>query len=119
MSTGRLLLLISILVVAGETALMNLNTFESVLAVESNCDAKTQSVFGCHLGSDNNEGSVAVAVAVASKTVATEKEIPTTGIDATESTTDSSITISENNNDNTNSNIEPQIPSTISAIPFP
>jgi hypothetical protein len=96
---------------------MNLNTFESVLAVKSNCDAKTQSVFGCHLGSDNNEGSVAVAVA--SKTIATEKEIPTTGIDTTESTSDSSVTISENNNYNTNSNIEPQIPSTISAIPFP
>ena len=117
MSTGRLLLLISILVLAGGTALVNLNTFESVLAVGSNCDAKAQPVLGCHLVSDNNEGSVAVAVA--SKTVAIEEESPNTGIDATESISDSSVTISENNKDNINSNIEPQIPSTISAIPFP
>jgi hypothetical protein len=116
MSTGRLLLLISILVLTGGTALMNLNTFESVLAVELNCDAKTQSVLGCHLGSDNNEGAFAVASA---KTVGGEKASSNIGIDATESTFGSSATISENNKDNTNSNIESQIPSTISAIPFP
>lgn len=119
MSTVRLLLLISILALTGGTPLMNLNTFDSVLAVESNCDARIQSVFGCTLGS-NNEGSFAVASA---KTVVVgEKESHNIGIDATESTFGSSITISENNKnnkDNTNSNIESQIPSTISAIPFP
>jgi len=118
MSTVRLLLLISILALTGGTPLMNLNTFDSVLAVESNCDARIQSVFGCTLGS-NNEGSFAVTSA---KTVVGEKESHNIGIDATESTSGSSITISENNKnnkDNTNSNIESQIPSTISVIPFP
>ena len=94
---------------------MNLNMFDSVLAVESNCDARIQSVFGCTLGS-NNEESFAVTSA---KTVVGEKESHNIGIDATESISDSSVTISENNKDNINSNIEPQIPSTISAIPFP
>lgn len=94
---------------------MNLNTFDSVLAVESNCDAKIQSVFGCPLGSDN-EGSFAIASA---KTVGGEKESHNIGIDATDSTSGISVLISENNEDNAIPNIESQIPSTISAIPFP
>lgn len=95
---------------------MNLNTFESVLAVESNCDAKIQSVFGCHLGSDN-EGSFAIASA---KTAGGgEKESHNIGIDSTDSISGIGVIISENNEDNANPNIESQIPSTISAIPFP
>ena len=116
MSTIRLFLLISILVLTGGMTLMNLNSFDSVLAVESNCEAKIQSVFGCSLGSDN-EGSFAIASA---KTVWGEKESHSIGIDATDSTPDIGvIIISENNEDNANPNIESQIPSTINAIPFP
>jgi hypothetical protein len=115
MYTVRLFLVISILVLAGGMTLMNLNTFESVLAVESNCDAKIQSVFGCHLGSDN-KGSFAIASA---KTAGGEKESHNIGIDSTDSISGIGVIISENNEDNANPNIESQIPSTISAIPFP
>lgn len=115
MSTVRLFLLVSILVLFGGMTLVNLNSFDSVLAVESNCEAKIQSVFGCHLGSDN-EGSFAIASA---KTVLGEKESHNTDIDATDSTSDIDVIISENNKDNANPNIESQIPSIISAIPFP
>jgi len=113
MSTVRLFLLISILVLTGGMTLMNLNTFDSVLAVESNCNAKIQTVFGCPLGSDS-EGSFAIASA---KTVGGEKE--SHNIDAIDTTSGISALISENNEDNANLNIESQIPSTISAIPFP
>ena len=115
MSTIKLFSLISILVVIGVMTLMNLDTFDSVLAVESNCDAKIQSVFGCPLAS-SNEGSFAIASA---KTVGKEKEGQSIGIDATDSTSDINVIISENNEDNANPNIESQIPSTINAIPFP
>jgi len=115
MSTVRLFLLISILVLTGGMALMNLNTFDSVLAVESNCDAKIQSVFGCPSGSDS-EGSFAIASA---KIVGEEKESHNFGIDAIDSTSGISVIISENDEDNANLNIESQIPSTINAIPFP
>jgi hypothetical protein len=114
MSTVRFFLLISILVLTGGMTLMNLNTFNSVLAMESNCDAKIQSVFGCPLGSDN-EGSFAIASA---KTVGGEKS-HNIGIDSTDSTLGINVIISENNKDNADPNIESQIPSTINAIPFP
>lgn len=94
---------------------MNLNTIDSALAVESNCDAKIQSVFGCRLGSDNEE-SFAIASA---KTVGNEQESHNIDIDAIDSTSGINVIISENNEDNANPNIELQIPSTISAIPFP
>jgi hypothetical protein len=116
MYTVRLFLLISILVLAGGMTLTNSNTFDSVLAVESNCEAKIQSVFGCHLGSDN-EGSFVIASA---KTAGGgEKESHNIDIDSTDRISGSSVIVSEDNEDNANPNIESQIPSTISAIPFP
>ncbi len=95
--------------------LMNLNTINSALAMESKCDAKMQFVFGCQSGSDN-EGSFAIASA---KTVEGEKETHNLDIDAIDRTSDLSIIISKNNKGNVNPDIESQIPSTISAIPFP
>jgi len=115
MSTTRLFLLISILVLTGGMTLINLNTFNIVFAVESNCDAKIQSVFGCHLGSAN-EGSFAIASA---KTIGGEQKSHNVGIDVTEATAGPKVITSENNENNANPNIEFQIPSTISAIPFP
>ncbi len=115
MYTVRLFLLISILVLTGGMTLINLNTFNIVFAVESNCDAKIQSVFGCPLGSVN-EGSFAIASA---KTIGGEQKSHNVGIDVTEATAGPNVIISENNENNANSNIEFQIPSTISAIPFP
>jgi hypothetical protein len=115
MSTIRLFLLISILVLTGGMTLINLNTFNIVFAVESNCDAKIQSVFGCHLGSAN-EGSFAIASA---KTIGGEQKSHNVGIDVTEATAGPNVITSENNENNANPNIEFQIPSTISAIPFP
>lgn len=115
MSTFRLFLLISILVLTGVMTLMNLNTINSVLAMKSNCDAKTQSVFRCPLVSDN-QGSIAIASA---KTVEGEKESHSIDIDAIDSTSHISIIISKNDEGNVNPNIESQIPSTLSAIPFP
>jgi len=111
----RLFLLISILVLTGMMILMNLNSIDSVLAMKSNCDAKIQSVLVCPLGSDN-QGSIAIASA---RTVAGEKESHSIDIDAIDSASDISIIISKNNEGNVNPNIESQIPSTISAIPFP
>jgi hypothetical protein len=115
MFTVKLYLLISILVFIGGMTSMNLNTFNSALATESNCDTRIQSVLGCPLGSDN-EGSFAIATA---KTVKGEKENHNIVIDTIDSAPDVSVTISESNGGNTNPNIESQIPSTISAIPFP
>jgi hypothetical protein len=115
MSTARLFLLISILVLIGGMTLMNLNTFNIVFAVESNCDAKIQSILGCPLGSAN-EGSFAIASA---KTIGEGQKSYNVGIDATDNTFGTSVIISENKEDNANPNIESQIPSTISAIPFP
>jgi hypothetical protein len=115
MSTARLFLLISILVLTGGMTLMNLNTFNIVFAFESNCDAKIQSVFGCPLGSAK-EGSFVIASA---KTIGGEQKSHNVGIDATEATSGTNVIISENNENNANPNIEFQIPSTISAIPFP
>ena len=114
-TTFRLFLLISILVLTGVMTLINLNTINSVLAMKSNCDAKIQSVLVCPLGSDN-QGSIAIASA---RTVAGEKESHSIDIDAIDSASDISIIISKNNEGNVNPNIESQIPSTISAIPFP
>ncbi|HZD36513.1 MAG TPA: hypothetical protein VE130_15015 [Nitrososphaeraceae archaeon] len=95
---------------------MNLNTSNNALATELNCDSRIQSVFGCPLGSDN-EGSFAIATA---KTVSGEKEKNhNIVIDAIDSASEVSATVSESNGGNTNTNIESQIPSTISAIPFP
>ena len=115
MSTTRLFLLISILVLTGGMTLINLNTFNIVFAVESRCDAKIQSVFGCPLGSAN-EGSFAIASA---KTIGGEQKSHNVGIDVTEATAGTNVIISENNENNANPNIEFQIPSIISAIPFP
>jgi hypothetical protein len=116
MSTVRLFLLITILVLTGGMTLMNLYTFDRALAVESNCDPKIRSLLGCPLGSDNEE-SFAIASA---KTVAGQKENPDIGIDITDSTSGVSVVIGENNaDDDTNPNIESLIPSTINAIPFP
>jgi hypothetical protein len=114
-STFRLFLLISILVLTGVTILINLNSNDSVLAMKSNCDPKIQSVLVCSLGSDN-QGSIAIASA---KIVAGEKESHSIDIDAIDSASDINIIISKNNEGNVNPNIESQIPSTISAIPFP
>ena len=108
-------MLISVLVLTGGMTLINLNTFNIVFAVESNCDAKIQSVFGCHLGSAN-EGSFAIASA---KTIGGEQKSHNVDIDVTEATAGPNIFTSENNENNANPNIEFQIPSTISAIPFP
>jgi hypothetical protein len=115
MSTIRLFLLISILVLTGGMTLINLNTINIVFAVESNCDAKIQSVFGCPLGS-TNEGSFAIASA---KTIGGEQKSHNPGIDAIEATSGTNVIISKHNENNANPNIEFQIPSTISAIPFP
>ena len=114
MSTIRLFLLISILVLTGGMTLI-MNTFNIVFAVESKCDAKIQSVFGCPLGSVN-EGSFAIPSA---KTIGGEQKSHNVGIDVTEATAGTNVIISENNENNANPNIEFQIPSTISAIPFP
>ena len=114
MSTIRLFLLISILVLTGGMTLINLNTFNIVFAVESKCDAKIQPVFECPLGSAN-EGSFAIASA---KTIGGEQKSHNVGIDVTEATAGTNVII-ENNENNANPNIESQIPSTISAIPFP
>ena len=95
--------------------LMNLNTINSVLAMKSDCGAKIQSVLVCPLGSDN-QGSIAIASA---RTVAGEKESHSNDIDAIDRPSDISIIISKNDDGNMNPNIESQIPSTISAIPFP
>ncbi|MGH9976525.1 MAG: hypothetical protein ACRD8Z_11925 [Nitrososphaeraceae archaeon] len=95
--------------------LMNLNTINSVFAMKSNCDAKIQPMFGCPLGSDN-QGTFAIASA---KTVEGEKESHSIDIGAIDSTSDISIIISKNNEGDVKPNIESQIPSTISAIPFP
>ena len=115
MSTVRLFLLISILVLTGGMSLTNLNTFDSVLAMKSNCDAKIQSIFGCHFGSDNEE-SYAIASA---KTIRGEQESHDISIDMTDSTSGISVIIAEDKEYNMKPNIESQIPSTINAIPFP
>jgi hypothetical protein len=114
MSAIRLFSLVSILALTGGMTLMNSNTFDSVLAVETKCDAKNQTVFGCPLGSDN-EGPFATASA---KTVIGEMEDHNIGIDAIDRTSGISVIISENKG-SANPNIESQIPSIISAIPFP
>jgi hypothetical protein len=115
MSTVRLFLLISVLVLTGGMSLTNLNTFDSVLAMKSNCDAKIQSMFGCPLGSDNEESFVIASA----KTVRGEKESHDINIDATDSTSGISVIIADNKEYNMKPNIESQIPSTINAIPFP
>lgn len=115
MATVRLFLLISILVLTGGMSLTNLNTFNSVLAMKSNCDAKIQSIFGCPLGSDNEE-SFAIASA---KTVRGEQKSHDISIDMTDSTSGISVIIAEDKEYNMKPNIESQIPSTINAIPFP
>jgi hypothetical protein len=115
MLTLKLFLLISILVFVGGMTASNLNTSNSALATELNCDSRIQSVLGCPLGSDN-EGSFAIATA---KTVSGEKENHNIVIDTIDSAPEVSAPVSESNGDNTNTNIESQIPSTISAIPFP
>lgn len=115
MSTVGLFLLMSILVLTGGMSLTNLDTYDSVLAVESSCDAKIQSMFGCPLGSDNG-ASFAIASA---KAIGGEKESHDISIDATDRTSGISVIIAENNEDNAKPNIESQIPSTINAIPFP
>jgi hypothetical protein len=114
-TTFSLFLLISILVLTGVMTLMNLNTINSVLAMKSDCGAKIQSVLVCPLGSDN-QGSIAIASA---RTVAGEKESHSNDIDAIDRPSDIIIIISKNDDGNMNPNIESQIPSTISAIPFP
>lgn len=115
MLTLKLYLLISILVLIGGMTALNLKTSNYALATELNCDSRIQSVLGCPLGSDNG-GSFAIATA---KTVSGEKENHNIVIDTIDSAPDVSATISESNGGNTNANIESQIPSTISAIPFP
>jgi hypothetical protein len=112
MFTVRLLLLISILIFVGGATSTNLNTFDTVLATELNCDTRIQSGLGCPLGS-NNEYSFVTATA---KTVQGENENHDIVIDTSDNANDISVTISEGN---TNPNIESRIPSTINAIPFP
>lgn len=121
MSTAGLFSLISILILTGGMSLTSLYTFERALAVESNCDLKIQSLFGCPLVSAK-ERFFALDSA---KTVEGEKENVDIGIDATDSASGSSQTIAATNDDqnygdeNMNANIESKVPSIIDAIPFP
>jgi hypothetical protein len=115
MSTVGLFLLLSIFILTGEKLLTNLYTFERALAVESNCDPKILSLLGYSSGSDN-ERSFAIASA---KTVEGGKKNLEIDIDDTDSTSGISQVMAGNNGDDMNTNIESQIPPTISAIPFP
>jgi hypothetical protein len=100
MSTVGLFLLLSIFILTGEKLLTNLYTFERELAVESNCDPKILSLLGYSSGSDNERSFVIAS-------------------DDTDSTSGISQVMAGNNGDDMNTNIESQIPPTISAIPFP
>jgi hypothetical protein len=115
MPTTGLLLLLTILILAGGISLSNLYTVDRAQAVESNCDRKILSLLQCPSDSDS-EGSSVIASA---RTVQEEKE--NVNIGSIDGTSDASQIIADNNdeNDDDNANIESQIPSTISAIPFP
>lgn len=121
MSTAELFSLISILILTGAMSLTCLYTFERALAVESNCDPKIQSLFGCPLVSAK-ERSFALDSA---KIAEGEKENSDIGIDVTDSALGSSQSTAatnddqNNGDDHMNANIESKIPSVINAIPFP
>jgi len=123
MSTAELFSLISILILTGAMSLTCLYTFERALAVESNCDPKIQSLFGCPLVSAKERSFALVSAKIAEG----EKENIDIGIDVTDSASGSSQStagandVQNNgaNDDIINANIELKIPSIINAIPFP
>jgi hypothetical protein len=115
-----LLLLLTILILSTGISLSNLYTVDRAQALESNCDRKILSLLPCPSGSD----SEASAVIASARTVGEEKENVNTGIGIIDDTSGTSQAIAEKNDkndddDNSNANIESQIPSIISAIPFP
>ncbi|MPZ08373.1 MAG: hypothetical protein GEU26_18490 [Nitrososphaeraceae archaeon] len=118
MSTAGLSLLLSVLALTGGMSFANLYTIGKVLAIESNCDPKIQSLLGCPSGHDM-VGSLAIASA---KTLDGAKKNIDIGINDIDSTSGTSQVIAENSDPKSNderANIESLIPSTINAIPFP
>jgi hypothetical protein len=115
MSTAGLLSLLSILILCTGIFLSNLYTADRAQAVQSNCEF----LLLCPSGSDS-EGSSIIASA---RTVQEEKENINISIGIIDGTSGTSQVIAEkkdkHDDDNLNANIESQIPSTISAIPFP
>jgi hypothetical protein len=118
MSTVGLTLLLSILALTGGMSFTNLYTVGKVLAVESSCDPKIQSLLECHSGYDK-VGSFAIASA---KALDGDKKNIDIGVDYIDSTPGTSKVVVDNSNPKRNdkgANIESLIPSTINAIPFP
>jgi hypothetical protein len=116
MSTTGLLLLLTILILSTASSLY---TIDRAQAVESNCDDEILSLLSCSLGSESGGSSI-----IASARTAQEyTENATLGIvvDASGGSEVIDVNNDDNNDDedNVNANIESQIPSTISAIPFP
>lgn len=117
MSTTGSLLPLSILILSTGILLSSLYTIDRAQAVESNCDDELLSLLPCSLGAENRSSSITSA-----RTAQEYKENVTLGtiVDAS----GGSEFIAENDNDNNNkekvnTNIESQIPSTISVVPFP
>jgi hypothetical protein len=118
MSTIGLTLVLSILALTGGMSFANLYTIGKVLAVESSCDPKIQSLLECHSGYDK-VGSFAIASA---KALDGDKKNIDIGVDYIDSTPGMSQVVVDNSNPKRNdkgANIESLIPSTINAIPFP
>src|SRR5918994_5713791 len=116
MSTIGLTLVLSILALTGGMSFANLYTIGQVLAVESSCDPKIQSLLECHSGYDK-VGSFAIASA---KALDGDKKSIDIGIDAIDGTPGTSQVGVGNDHPKSNdksTDIEFLIPSTINAIP--
>lgn len=118
MSTAGLTLLLSILVLTGGMSFANLYNIDKVLAVETNCDPKIQSLLGCPSGYDK-VSSFAIASAKALDGDQKNSDIGIDDIDSTSGTSQVVVGNSDPKSNDKGANIESLIPSTINAIPFP
>lgn len=115
MSTTGSLLPLSILILSTGILLSSLYT-DRAQAVESNCDDELLSLLPCSLGAENRSSSITSA-----RTAQEYKKNVTLGtiVDASGGSEFIAENDNDNNNNKVNTNIESQIPSTISVVPFP
>jgi hypothetical protein len=111
---GRITLLLSILILTGGMSFTNLYTVGKVLAVESSCDPKIQSLLECHSGYDK-VGSFAIASAKALDGDKKNIDIGIDPIDGTPGASQVGVGNDHPKSNNKSTEIEFLIPSTINA----
>jgi len=117
MATTGSFSLFLVFILTGGISFLGSYAIDNAFATKPNCSHEILSLLQCSSKSDYKE-----ALAIAFAKAIDEKENPGIGIDATDSTSGITQARDGNNidsNNKVNGNIESQIPSTISAIPFP